>query len=372
MNDLAVCDTKTQGIIQNFAGDTLDTMIQTDNTSQILNSEMYQKLTNEIGAFIMSGVTHQYEANFHNSLNVFEKCGFISKNKIASYERKHSMLQAGVPIAVSAVANVIPLLAQSIDAKRQQSNMESFFFGWTGYINQTGDITPLMVRNMRQILDSLQLNKSDEDIKIALRGYNTTSQYLPSLSKKNKSTLNGIERGQLIALSKKVVSTADLKVPDIKDRSLEFICDMFDVTYSDGQTLLEDILASQEYLTTVLNFSSIDYMTFFQPFAKSVKDAIQLSQYDVSMDVYAQQRLHNKKVVTDVGKKVLTSGAKAFITENPAYLLELMKPTQDIIMVSESLMSKTLNQQMDAHKGFELMYAQMEQRKFCNIPPVRK
>lgn len=372
MDNLAICDKKTQKIIENFAGDTLDTIIQFDNTAELFKSELYRKATGEFSGFISGMITHKYEENYHNNLNIFEKNGFISKNKVMVYEKNHSLVKGSSLAATQFVMAGIPVIAKLIGDNLQQKNFEKFFLMWTGYINQTKDITPLMVKNIKNILSLMQINKSEEQITFALKGYTTAFEYLPKLSKRNISAFNSIEKEQLKALAKQVISTADLDNISVKERALEFICEMFNISYIQSGKMLEDIIASQEYLTTVLKFSSVDYMTFFQQFTNSIEDAKNLSQYDVSMDIYAQQRIKNKKMIVDLGSKVLKSGAKAIITENPAYLLEILKPTIDVIEVSESLMSKTLNQDMNSQKGFELMKAIVQQRKFYDIPPSRK
>lgn len=142
-------------------------------------------------------------------------------------------------------------------------NFEKFFMTWMGYINQGMEVSQIMLANTQSILKAANLNLSHERIRAGIRAGQAASS-LPYLSKRNRSSLNSAGEENMQSIAKLMVSTADLTNHQVRDRALEFMEDIFNISYYDAEQKIEDIQYAQDYLSSFVSFSSFDYISFLK------------------------------------------------------------------------------------------------------------
>lgn len=209
-----------------------------------------------------------------------------------------------------------------------------------------------------------------EKIRIGIQRSQNSSGDLMHLSQRNRSNLNSTEESNILSVMKTMLSSSDLEKSDVKDRALEFVCEVFGLAYNEALKKLEDIMAAQERFSQFLEFSTFDYLTFFDDFICSFEEAQKIGVYDITLDVYAKKRLENKTKVINVTKKAaqLAVGAGvSYVTGDPMPFLSSVVPTPDIIRLSENLMSSTLNPSNNPQTGMAIMKKIIEQRRVFNV-----
>ena len=351
--------------IQRYSEDTLTSIAQLDHVGELLYSDAYKNASNQLAAYLSGTVMRKKEAAYHQSLKWYEKCGFLSSGKQEVYQRSVDRAGKTTALVVNLATTAVPYIASAIESGVNKMNFEKFFMTWMGYINQGMEVSQIMLANTQSILKAANLNLSHERIRAGIRAGQAASwrQYI---SKRNRSSLNSAGEENMQSIAKLMVSTADLTNHQVRDRALEFMEDIFNISYYDAEQKIEDIQYAQDYLSSFVSFSSFDYISFFKEFVASSSETIKIGSYDVDMDVYAQKRANNKKNIIEVAKDVAEIGVKAGMaaaTQNPTSLLGCVKPAASIIKLSEGLMSSTLNPECDPSKGREIMKTIIAQRK---------
>ena len=279
------------------------------------------------------------------------------------------MIQKGTNIGTRTVMDGLPLLYQCLENTINQNNAEKFILSWMGYINQGNEVTPIMKSNARVIFDAMGLKYNAEGLNaILLNASKISAEKLPKLNKKNRYSFNMAEKDILLTLAKMIIASADLQESQTRERSMEFISDLFDIAHSEAESKIKDIMAAQQHLTHLLIFSAIDYMTFFNHFISSVEEAGRFGGYDINMDAYAQLRQRNQgkvnKIGVDIGK-IGVQAVKAGISRNIGNLFKCVAPTIDILKISEEMMNDTLTPSKS--RAWEFLDAMIEHRETYNL-----
>lgn len=370
MSDGVVLSENMEYQIQKYSGDTLNAVTQFDHIGEMLHSDAYGKASRNLAEVISGMVKEKKEKDFHNSLKFYEKLGFISSQKQHEYEKRINIAGQATAIAVNTAAAALPYIVDAIDTKMSKVNFEKFFMSWVGYINQNSEITPIMVSNTQKILIACNSRLERRQIIAGIKTGQIVSAHLPHLNKKNLSAMNSSGEENMNSFAKVVVSTADLQQPQVYDRALEFLEEVFFIPYLDAKSKLEDIKQAQEYLSDFLRFSSFDYITFFGSLINSGTEAAKIGKYNAGMDVYAQNRKKNKEKVVTVAKTVGKIAGRIAVSEImgvPAIEMGCLNPDLSTIKLSEGLMSTTLNPNHDSSVGREIMRAIIEQRKAYDL-----
>lgn len=365
MNGIVLSD-NVKHQIQRYSEDTLTSIVQLDHVGELMHSDAYKVASQKLASFLSGTVMRKKEEEYHQCLKWYEKLGFIKSEKQQAYE--HSINRAGktTALAVNFATTAIPYITDSIESGINKMNFEKFFMSWMGYINQNMEITPIMISNTKSILQAGGVNLSKEKIYTGIKTGQVVSSNLPHLSRRNLSALNSAGEENMNSVAKMIISTADLQQPQVRDRAMEFMEDIFYISYLEAQKKIEDIMCAQEYLSSFVTFSSFDYITFFKDFIASSPEAIKIGTYDVEMDVYSQKRKSNKENVTQIVKNTVEVAGKVAVsvaTANPAALMGCINPAISIVKLSEGLMSSTLNPENNPSTGREIMKKIITQRK---------
>ncbi len=355
--------------IQKYSEDTLTSIVQLDHVRDLLHSNTYKNLSNQLVAYVSGTVMQKKEQAFHESLKWYEKLGFINSSKQAAYEKNVDKAGKTTALAVNFATTAVPYIKDAIDSGMSKLNYEKFFMSWIGYINYGMEITPIMVSNTQSIMLAGGIQLSNETVSAGIKTGQITSN-LPHLNRKNMTAINASGIENMNAIAKMVVSTSDLENTRVKDRALEFLEEVFYIPYLEAHQKLEDIMYAQDYLSRFVSFSAFDYVTFFQDFISSSSEAAKIGTYDVGMDVYTQRRIKNKENVICIAKnstQIMAKVATAIATENPLPLIGCIKPTADILKLSEGLMSSTLNPEHDSSVGKKILATIINQRKKLDL-----
>ena len=345
---------KKQETIENFSNDKLNMIVSIENTKELndmLNSE--PELIMSMSNFLSSSVKTIHAAAYHDSLNIFEKHGFIKASTKAKFEITNTILGT-----VSAAA--IPLLINSISfigKKRQENNFKEFFLAWIGYINHS-PTTPQMRKQAQKILKSVSINSRNNEIENIINEYaDKSSNSLPHLSSKNFISLNKEENDSIYLLAKEIIAPCDLSDNETKKRAMEFLEECFGISNYEARRKLDDIINAQEYHSQLTGFSSICFMTKFSKFAETMKNAYMLGKYNEDMDVFAQKRLRNQAALKEFGQSLIANGAEAIFSGNPSAMLKTLEiPIRyDLLKTSSTLMQDVFNSRADAKLGMDIM-----------------
>lgn len=365
MNSVTRFSSHSEETIENFSNDTLNQLISLENTSELsemLNSDSGNDIIRAMSNFLGASIRDIHSAKFYDSLNIFEKHGFIRESKKKAYEVTNSIITTTATAAV-------PILLESIsyaEKKYQTNNFVEFFLGWIGYINHS-DSTPQLRRQATKILQARSINPDKVKIDKIIGEYSTkNSSQLPHLSSKNLTALNSEENDIMSLFAKEIIAPCDLSVAATKDRALEFLEECFGISHSQAEKKINDILTVQEYHVNLTGFSTACFMTEFIKFAGCLSEAYKFGKYNAGMDICAEKISKNQRVLSEY----IRIGEEAIIKGDPSVLLKKLyipiEGRRDLLDTSSRLMQKVFSDG-DVKKQGEILHATVQMAKKTGI-----
>lgn len=352
--------------IEDFSNDTLNKLISFEGLTglnELLNSGEANDLIKGMSNFLGSSIRDIHSARFYDSLNIFEKHGFIKESKKRMYELTNT-------VVTTATTATIPIILESLSYAQkihQTNNLTEFILGWMGYINNSYNPTPQLIRQAQNILQSVSINVDKTKVDKLIIEYSTkNSTQLPHLSRKNFIALNNEQNDMMTLLAKEVIAPCNLNIHETKERALEFLEECFAISHLQAEEKINDICAVQKYHMDLTNFSTACFMTEFVKFAGCLSEAYKFGKYNAEMDICAEKICENQKVLSEYIK----IGEKAIIEGNPSILLKALyvpiEGRRDLLDTSSHLMQKIFSGG-DIKKQREILHATVQMAKKTGI-----
>ena len=315
--------------------DTLNRYNTLSNVSQIVIDE---NLKYAIADLLAVTTERAMNAKFHNSLSELEKCGILSEDKYKLHIRSVERAKGLVNIGASIVFDVAPLIYDYCSTRIQQRKLREFIIGSVAYVNR--EMNPLIFKHIWETLMQAGILKAnmqmDENLLVAEFNKFSDSNgiyILPMLE--NKVRMN-MQQEEIMA--KKIVSICDIENNAVRERALEFLEGFMRLNRQESEALLADAKCSQQFLSEVILYSSINFQTLFSDFAKDMSHACKFARYDLSNDVQKKVRDERKDTMEQIINETLNKKGILFTAGRRA----------DLIQANARVMSASLNY------GFEI------------------
>ena len=299
--------------------DTLNRYNTLSNVSKIVVNE---KLKFAIADFLSATTERAMNAKFHNSLSYMEQCGILSPEKYNMHIQKVNAVKGMVNIGTSIVCDVAPLIFDYLNTRIQHNKLKDFIIGSVAYINR--ETNPLINKHIWETFMQAGIVKPNMNMDISYihtefdRYANPDGLYtVPMLDNKIKTNLQ-----QEDAMAKKIISICDLSNIDVQERALEFLESFLRINYQEAKLLLEDAKYSQESLSEIILYSSINYETFFSDFISNISHAQRFARYDLSNDVQKKIRDERKDTMEQIIQDTINKKGLFFTAEKRADLIE--------------------------------------------------
>lgn len=325
----------SQAQITTVLDDNLNRYNILSNVSQIVIDE---KLKYAIADLLSVTTEKAMNEKFHNSLSDLEKCGILSEEKYNTHVKNVEMTKGLVNIGANIVFDVAPLIYDYCSTRIQKKNIKKFIIGSVAYINR--ELNPLISKHIWENLMQAKIvkNGTEIDVNFLNREFakfaNPNGIYvIPMLDDRVN-----IDSMQKEIMAKKIVSICDLNNNETKERALEFLESFIHIDYQGAKLILDDAGCSQQFLSELIEYSSVNYRTFFSDFIKDVGHARRFAEYDLSNDV--QKKIRDKR--KDSMEQIICD------TMNKKGMLFTAGKRADLIKAHARVMSASLND------GFEI------------------
>lgn len=329
-----VFDEEVEGkIILNYASDTLSTVLQFDHIDELFASPEYQKVVSNGSGMISDLVRNHYDRKTMKLLEIAEQTGHlddVTRRKFEKAAKKTKRIEFGTRIITDITLRELPVLYQLLDDKINGKNMRRFLISWMGYINGAKSDSPILTSNIKSIYDAFGIQASNEYIEDKLSQTAALKfSELPQLNRINKRRLNKVENEQLLKVAKLIIANSELTDENTRNRALQFMTEVFGVSYTGAESKLKEVESAQEYLEQLLLFSSVDYTCFFKPLAASANEAHRFAEYDIKTHPDTKRQKENREKLD-------------CIQNQEKDIKELGQPSLDMISISENMMKDTL------------------------------
>lgn len=365
MANEVILDERVKGILNYYSNNMLTTMSQIDHVSEIFYSDIYRTCSKQFSQYIAARVMDKKEKDIRETFNVFEKnLGFISRHKRELMEKQIQDAGTRAGVSASIIMGSIPLLFSHLEKKIDQKNYADFFLGWTAYLNQDGNINAMITTNTAAILRSFGKNMPNDVIRKKLEELRKLGSHQPRLSKRYMNSLNHVEVEALNSIAKLLISPLDMDNVKVKDRSMEFLCDFFDMSYTEAEQKIDDIYIAQDHVSKLSICTAINYLSFFKSFIDSDSDALDMAEYDISLDPQMDRCIENNEKISKWNRDIDNYGVEEGLEKNSFEddFGEKKEITEDIVEVSNGVMEDTI--MPDREQGMEFMEATMDSEEY--------
>lgn len=346
-NDIIFNDEKKE-IIRGYNANISD-LLECVNAANIIESAGYKKIESEFANFISCAVENKLNEKFHNSLNVLEKNGILSVEKMMAHEKKVAILKGVTAGATIFAFEIAPLVYDVLRARMAQNNIKEFLIGWHSYIS--GDFSIENMSLINDLVRKMNIKISPEEYYQIFEKYANATQREISMLSLSGNARDRITDDDMSIVAKKVVSLCDLSDKKIQEKSLEFLEDSLCIKYSDASEILRNCEAKQEINSEMITFSSVSYVTYFEKVIGSLQTAKQYAYYDSDSDPYKKERDERNQIITNA------------INLDKLDTIKSLSPNLAKLYVSVGLMKKSLNPNCEPKKVIQIQKIKNDMKK---------
>lgn len=359
-----ILDERVKGVMNYYSCNMLTTISQLEHVSDIFYSETYRAASKKISGYIAGRVMNKKEKEFNESLNFLEKKGFISKTKLEIMEQEKQALGNRAETASTVAMALMPIIFSMAEKKIDQKNYADFFLAWTAYLNQDSKINAMITTNTNSILKSFGVNMSNDQIHKKLDAFRICGFKQPKLSKRYMNSMNKVEIEQLNSIAKLLISPLDMDNAKVKERSMEFLCDFFNMAYAEAEQKIDDICAAQDQVSKLSICTAIDSISFFKSFMRSDGDALDMAQYGIDLDPQMERSKENNIKINKWNEDINHFGVDEGLEKNDweKDFGNKEEFTEDVIDISHETMADIIKPSRE--QGIDFMNATMDSEDF--------
>jgi len=334
MEDYSLLSEKQKNQVQSYNIKLIDGLNVSNLYNFLRKSPEYEILKKNFAAFLGSLWAQNRNKQFHESLNIFEKLGFLSKIKEKTHYQKVGIERDLVEIAVLAFTNLVPHIIQTYSRKKEANKVIEFVTAALAYVNQ--EATPLIQARVQFYYRIWNQEFTPDKFrsifdKYVVDRFPDFPQIPDSLYKQRHTVFQTI------------ISATDLKDPKVVQRASE----LGEFLGESSIDIEEAIKNTEENLELFSDKTTFERLTLGNLFKDIVSDVIYLKQasdYTGSYDPFKNVREQRKKIVVK-GSVGLTLAGLTFFTG----------PVGDmIIAASAPVINNLINKELDVDTALEI------------------
>lgn len=305
----------------------LDGYVAMSGFSQFISDP---RVMQTVSDFIIGLVENKINLSFHNSLSDLEKNGVISNEKLIEHYKKLSLIKGGVQVGLDLSFTLVPIVADSIKLSLDKRKIKDFILGADAFIGG-GNINQLSRSGANNLLHAFEIKIKDDDFPRIIEKFGNDNG-IARLPKVNR--IVGIDNTERIA--KYIVSRCDLDDSETIKRAMAFMDEYLKIPYSEIETAIQDIKASQISISDIAYRTALNYKLYFADFIRNIQSMDLFIEYNMDNDPY--QRIRNarkgtmEQVINDVNQaKFLTDQDRKDIIQSAATInIRSLNPNFDV------------------------------------------
>lgn len=337
MSNFPLISQNTQNSVSNFYLNMADILNSTGLYNYLRENEFYQQAKHEFSDFLVTSMERSQNEKFHNSLNFFEKLGFVSNAKWQRHQQKIGLLKGLTSFTSLTALSLLPAVIDVVSRERKFANISEFLIGWLAYINKQNSI--VIQKRVLQFLLACKYDLSaDKYLRIFEKYVNSGQIRIPGLSFSNR------EFGyQLFHL---ILSASDLSDVNVAKRAEE--CgDYLGIGEVEMRDILQNVYHNQTLVSDLSVFSGLSIPCLFEDLSQNFAHARECGFYSIENDPFCQEREKNKKIIAQSVKlsvPLVFGGVSFFTGEIGDFLLFAAIP----------VINKLINEKVDIDKTIEI------------------
>lgn len=282
-------------IIKNKVDDSLENVSATlslVDAGNVSFGTLYHDFSHEIVALLVNGIEMKEAQKFQESLTKLEKAGFVSKEKLAKFE-KETAVKKGVAACVAyAVLDVAPHLFHLAAGKSDLHQFQIFYVSWLAYINKVDNdrirqnVLKYFLPNKVKDYEAIFSRYSAEDIK---------SVDLPTLKGHNFIKFNNYEKEQMKLFAAQLLRACDLQEAGVRGRAEDFLDVYCRLSAPDIDRVMDSVSSQGEFLSDFIIYNAVTAEDVFKDLFGAVKKGRTYAVYNIDNDPYRkirQQKVH--------------------------------------------------------------------------------
>ncbi len=309
------------------------------NTTGIYNAlrmdPAFQSAKEQFATFVSGFVEHQHNQAFHNSLNFFQKLGFVDQQKLTNHQR-----MVGVTKGVSAfLAQAGPDLAIWLLQRQQSKAAVATFVQWAGFVARTDE---LRIRaHARRAAGDVGLAWSEDDHR----------RYIEDGACTSSAGLRPERDPQLAyVLFNAVLQAVDTSSPDVRSRAMELAM-LCGLSPDDAEVRCDAAQQDAEFISDVTGTVGFAIPALMLDLVADAKKAAQSAEYVLENDVFHATREHRKKIVMNVGVPIALGALTVYTGGVGDALIAAGAPMVASLINDERAVAKSLEISKRLRKG---------------------
>lgn len=336
MSNFSLVSQKVQNSVSTFYLNLSDILNSTGLYNFLKENDLYQKTKHELSNFLVSSVERSFNERFHNSLNIFEKIGFLSDTKWQAHQRKVGLTKGLTAFTTTTILDLAPALYDYIYQEKKFDNIIEFLIGWMAYINQQNSV--IIQKRVSQFFRAHKREFPISRFQELFQRYST----LKSISFPDLSFDNQDVKYQLFHL---ILSSSDLQDLKILARAKE--CGNYlDIPTTQVDEILKNVFENQTIISDIIKFSGFSIPSLFEDLSQNIQHARECGVYSFENDPFAIERQKNMEIISEAKKftPLILGGLSFFTGEIGDFLLISATP----------IINRLINDEIDIDKAVEI------------------
>lgn len=334
MESLQLITEKEKDLVSSYFLNITDILNSTGLYNFLRESDLFQKGKRELADFLVGFVERNQNQRFHESLNLFEKFGFLSNQKWQDHQRRVGLLKGMASFSANTILDLGPLLFDYFYQQQSAKKKIEFLIGWLAYINQRNSV--LIQKRVIQFCNALKTEFNAKRYRELFEEYSLQSTpVFPVLENADENA-----KFQIFQI---ILSVSDLEKSTVKKRAND-LGNFLELSESEILNALSNTTDNQKFISDISKFSGFSINTILQDLAKNIEHAKQCGIYTFENDPYFEERKRNKEILLEVGKMtpMLFGGLSFFTGEIGDFLLISSLPIINKLLNSEINIDKTI------------------------------
>ncbi|WP_026731799.1 hypothetical protein [Fischerella sp. PCC 9605] len=334
MNQFQLISDTQQVLTSNYILRVSDVLNTTGLYNYLRENDAFHKFRREFATLMANAVEGKMNEDFHNTLNFFEKLGFVSNSKYVEHQRRVGLRKGIVSFATSSLIIAAPALIDYIYQNRRAKDLTEFVLGWQAYINKGNAF--LIQKRAIQFHSAVNLKFDEQRFREIFERYANRNVF---------PTLKGRDESEEVRyqLFHTILSACDLNEPMSREVCLD-CADVAGLSRNDAEEMISNYGQNQRLVSEVTGFAGIALGSIFQDLASSFDHAKQCSFYTIENDPYTLERVKWRSMIEGFTKDAITQLPLMMIMgANPsAFALVAGRPIFQRLLNSENNIDKTL------------------------------
>ncbi len=333
MEEKLISEVKQYEVVTNKYLHLIDGFSYTNLYNMIRYNEQYKFLQSKFADFIAEVWRRNRTAKFQESLNYFEKMGFLNKVKENNFYKNLGLEQDIIKITIIAFSDLLPWIIQSYTQKREAEKIIELIVSGLAYINQ--DFSQLLQGRIQYFHRNLGIRYNRDKLKKMFDKYVTDKPVFPEIP---DSVMN--KRFNFYIT---ILNVSDLNDAKVRERAGAF-GEFLGENSVNIEATIKNNKSNLEFFSDKSFFDKVTLLELFSDLVDDVNSLKSASDYIGGLDPFKEMREKRKRIAKNITVGSLLGGATLLTGE-----------VGDLLIASGiPIINTIVNKDLDVDKQIEI------------------